>query len=134
MMMIESSLLLACGEHEINLAAESLLSSELRQERECLFAMAAKHGIYPDRNADLLADFEDYCAAYSLPSTAPAMTAYLYELHHCCGASLAELREIAHAFLFENAWRVRVPILAVLRYCAGTPPSAIAAHAPMQLN
>jgi hypothetical protein len=101
-----------CDPRELDVAVEFMLADQLAVERRrCL----------PSDLADLdgaLDDFVDWCDWFSLPSSPHAFAAYLVERHGRCGVPYAEVARVARAFLFEHVWRVRVPVMSALAFCA----------------
>jgi hypothetical protein len=118
MTMIETrdALLATCDLREVEIAVEGAMAEQLGWERKKF----TDEGIDPDACAMLLAAFEEWAGEYGLPTSAHVLACYLIELREC-GADIAELRGIAHAYLLLHAYDVRIPVLAAIAYCEAAP-------------
>jgi hypothetical protein len=106
---------------ELDAVVEGMLGEHLRQECERYTRACAEHGL-PDVEVatEVLDEFMDWCEDNGLPSSASALAYYLLGLHRC-GADVADLYNIARAFLIRSDWDLRLPIIAALACCEATP-------------
>ena len=107
-------------QRELDAAVESTLGEHLRRESERYTRALSEHGLDVEVCTLVLDEFVSWCEASGLPSSASALAYFMLGLHRC-GADVADLRNIARAFVVRSDWDIRIPIIAALSYCEAQP-------------
>jgi hypothetical protein len=105
------------GVAQVERALEIFLAKELHVERARISVDQETDELF----ANVLSVFEEWCAAYRLPSTATSMAAFLIEIRERYNVSSSDCELFAAAYLYCNAWDACAPVRAALRFCRQTP-------------